>query len=92
MGKATAHRLVASIDEQLDRFWQVEELHGLNYFSIDEEMCEDCYRVTVSCDSTGQLPKQNTYCILLGHMIQVSLIKEDDPKACYLAHFHIILP
>ncbi|XP_062711534.1 uncharacterized protein LOC134289564 [Aedes albopictus] len=87
---------VASLGEQLERFWQVEELHSSNY-SIDEQRCEDYYRATVSRDSTGRyvvrMPKHSNHEELIGaskpaalrrfKLLERRLSKDDNLKTQY---------
>ncbi|XP_055633446.1 uncharacterized protein LOC129773819 [Toxorhynchites rutilus septentrionalis] len=44
---------IPSIDDQLERFWNLEDVSGTNY-SVDEQQCEDFYRRTVSRDNSGR--------------------------------------
>ncbi|XP_055622812.1 uncharacterized protein LOC129766315 [Toxorhynchites rutilus septentrionalis] len=44
---------IPSIDDQLERFWNLEEVSGTNY-SVDEQQCEDFYRRTVSRNNSGR--------------------------------------
>lgn len=43
----------SAIDDQLDRFWRLEEVSGSTY-SVEEQQCENFYRETVSRDNSGR--------------------------------------
>lgn len=43
-----------SLDEQLRRFWEIEEMHPERTLTSDEEYCEEHYRKTHKRDPTGR--------------------------------------
>ncbi|XP_075162723.1 uncharacterized protein LOC142235354 [Haematobia irritans] len=49
-----AHCTRVSIDEQLSRFWEIEELPKETRISEEDKICEDIYRSTVKRDVTGR--------------------------------------
>ncbi|XP_075156365.1 uncharacterized protein LOC142229664 [Haematobia irritans] len=49
-----AHCTRVSIDKQLSRFWEIEELPREDPLSEEDKICENIYRSTVKRDSTGR--------------------------------------
>lgn len=95
----------STIEEQLERFWKIEELLVSEY-SFDEKECETQFQQIVSRDGSGryivQMPKQPDFkdfkdidnfmqeYLDLGHMAVVPENKEDKIGAYYLPYHPVL--
>ncbi|XP_062713374.1 uncharacterized protein LOC134290289 [Aedes albopictus] len=61
---------LVSLEESLERFWEVEELPTRSAYSMDEKRCEDLYASTVSRNPEGRyivrLPRKQNFDELIG--------------------------
>ncbi|XP_053679053.1 uncharacterized protein LOC128730038 [Anopheles nili] len=88
---------MSTLEESLERFWKVEELHGRDGYSTEERYCEKLYRETTQRDDTGRyivrLPKQPDFEEKLGlskasalrrfTMLEKRLERNPDVKTAY---------
>lgn len=60
----------SSLEESIERFWKVEELHVSDGYSPEERKCEKFYNATTQRDKTGRyivrLPRQPDFDEKLG--------------------------